>query len=275
MGESISFPNIVAQHRHNNYDEVTYVNKGELYVFIDDTIKVVKCKQGISMPRGKYHTFIGKMVPFQYLTISVTSEEGDWQEKIEDILRIASELEEVILSDDKKECCDIKKLIGYLHSSILEIRWEAIKQVKRILSLDNEFSNYINQEIEKALTSEEKEIRLWGINMATEFCNCDNILIQHSSLEKLLLQQDRMSQWVINLYHLSQEQFTMKNDYLLAQISNINVLILLRVYSVECQYNCNMYPCAEGLFGIRIYEGYTLTKYFKGTTLKGRLEEME
>ena len=44
MGESISFPNIVAPHRHNNYDEVTYVNKGELYVFIDDTIKVVKCK---------------------------------------------------------------------------------------------------------------------------------------------------------------------------------------------------------------------------------------
>ncbi len=83
-----------------------------------------------------------------------------------------------------------------MKSFILEIRWEAIKQVKRLLSIDNMFSNYINSEIENALVSEEKELRLWGINMATEFCNCDNILIQQSILEQLLLQQDRMEQWV-------------------------------------------------------------------------------
>lgn len=192
----IKFPNIIAPHKHNDYDEVTYANIGELYAFIDDSITVVKRKQGISMPRGKYHTFIGKSVPCQYLTISVTStEESNWQEKIEDILRIASEIEDTGLKDDGI-INGIEKLMNYLRSSILEIRWEAIKQVKRILSLDNDFSSYINDEIENALASDEKEIRLWGINMATEFCNCDNILIQHPNLEKALMHPDRMSQWV-------------------------------------------------------------------------------
>lgn len=193
----IKFPNIIAPHKHNDYDEVTYVTTGELYAFIDNSIKVVKCRQGISLPRGKYHTFIGKSVPCQYLTISVTSaEESDWQEKIEDILGIAGEFEEVISNDRKWNASSIEKLMSYLHSPILEIRWEAIKQVKRMLTMDNVFSDYVNHEIEKALETEEKEIKLWGINIATEFCNCDNIIIQHSSLEKLLLQQDRMSQWV-------------------------------------------------------------------------------
>lgn len=211
----IKFPNIIAPHRHEDYDEVSYVNKGEMYAFIDDTIKIVKCKQGISMPRGKYHTFIGKSIPCQYLTISVTSaEEGDWQEKIEDILRIASEFEDIVLSSGERDTNDIEKLINYLHSSILEIRWEAIKQVKRLLSLDDFLSTYLNQEIENALVSEEKDLRLWGINMATEFCNCDNIKIPHTSIEKLLLQKDRMGQWVSTYLVLkNKEPLNFENIY--------------------------------------------------------------
>lgn len=80
---------------------------------------------------------------------------------------------------------------------------------------------------------------------------------------------------VMKLYNISQEQFIMKDDYLMTKINGINILIPLRVYSVECQYNCNMYPCAEGLFGIRVYEDYTLTRCFKGKALKGNLDEME
>lgn len=248
----IKFPNIIAPHKHNDYDEVTYVNIGELYAFIDNSITVVKCKQGISMPRGKYHTFIGKSIPCQYLTISVTSsEESNWQEKIEDILRIASEIEDTGLKDESV-ISDIDKLMSYLRSSILEIRWEAIKQVKRILSLDNDFSRYINDEIENALASDEKEIRLWGINMATEFCNCDNILIQHSNLEKILLHQDRMSQWV--------------SAYLI--LKNKESLNFERIYKKLYNKSYNKRFTAVSLYQVRVVLGILeLFINFKGELL--------
>ena len=33
-----------------------------------------------------------------------------------------------------------------------------------------------------------------------------------------------------------------------------------------------MYPCAEGLFGIRVYEDYTCARCFRGDVYKGTIE---
>ena len=57
------------------------------------------------------------------------------------------------------------------------------------------------------------------------------------------------------------------------------VLLPKRTYSLDCQY-CPKYPCAEGLFGIRVYEDYSCSPCFKNGklhpgTLKSLKENIE
>ncbi len=77
---------------------------------------------------------------------------------------------------------------------------------------------------------------------------------------------------LMTLYRISEENFSQENDYLCASIMGIKVLIPQRVYCKDCQYNCPMYPCAEGLFGIRVYENYTCARCFRGDIYKGDIE---
>ena len=77
---------------------------------------------------------------------------------------------------------------------------------------------------------------------------------------------------LMTLYRISDEDFYQENDYLCANIMGIKVLIPQRVYCKDCQYNCSMYPCAEGLFGIRVYEDYTCARCFRGDIYKGTIE---
>lgn len=77
---------------------------------------------------------------------------------------------------------------------------------------------------------------------------------------------------LMTLYRISDDDFYQENDYLCANIMGIKVLIPQRVYCKDCQYNCSMYPCAEGLFGIRVYEDHTCARCFKGYVYKGDIE---
>lgn len=81
---------------------------------------------------------------------------------------------------------------------------------------------------------------------------------------------------IMELYRLNNDEFFMENDYLCANVLGIKVMLPQRVYSIDCQYNCPMYPCAEGLFGIRVYEDYSCSQCFKAGELHiGALGELK
>lgn len=80
---------------------------------------------------------------------------------------------------------------------------------------------------------------------------------------------------VMDLYRKKESDFLLINDYISVDVFNIKVLIPKRVYSVNCQLNCNKYPCAEGLFGIRVFEDYSCAYCFDGKVYKGGLEQFE
>lgn len=80
---------------------------------------------------------------------------------------------------------------------------------------------------------------------------------------------------LMELYNVSDTDFYALNDYMCMDTMGIRVLIPKRLYSSDCQYNCNMYPCAEGLFGIRVYEDYSCAYCFKGKIYSGGIECFE
>lgn len=77
---------------------------------------------------------------------------------------------------------------------------------------------------------------------------------------------------IMTLYRKQESDFTQKNDYICVNVLNTDVLIPRRVYSADCQLNCNKYPCAEGLFGIRVYEDYSCAYCFDGKVYQGGLD---
>lgn len=78
---------------------------------------------------------------------------------------------------------------------------------------------------------------------------------------------------LMELYQVDDTDFELINDYMCVNVMGIRVMIPQRVYSSDCQYNCQMYPCAEGLFGIRVYEDYSCARCFKGNIYSGGLED--
>ena len=80
---------------------------------------------------------------------------------------------------------------------------------------------------------------------------------------------------LMKLYRIKEEDFILEKDYLCAEIMGTKVLIPQRIYSNECQYNCEKYPCAEGYFGIRIYEDYSCAKCFNGRVLGGGIKMLQ
>lgn len=76
-------------------------------------------------------------------------------------------------------------------------------------------------------------------------------------------------------HRLDEADFRKSDDYLVANVMGINVMIPSRIYSIDCQHNCQMYPCAEGIFGIRVYEDYSCAKCFNGTIYRGNLNSLE
>lgn len=77
---------------------------------------------------------------------------------------------------------------------------------------------------------------------------------------------------IMTLYRKQESDFTQINDYICVNVLNTDVLIPRRVYSADCQLNCKKYPCAEGLFGIRVYEDYSCAYCFNGKVYQGGLD---
>ncbi len=77
---------------------------------------------------------------------------------------------------------------------------------------------------------------------------------------------------IMTLYDKEDKDFYIEKDYLCVKVMGIRVQIPQRVYCYDCQYNCDMYPCAEGLFGIRVYEDYSCARCFKGDIKKGDID---
>ena len=78
---------------------------------------------------------------------------------------------------------------------------------------------------------------------------------------------------LMELYDVTDRDFSVINDYMYMETMGIRVMIPKRLYSSDCQFNCKMYPCAEGLFGIRVYEDYTCAYCFNGRIYSGGLED--
>lgn len=78
---------------------------------------------------------------------------------------------------------------------------------------------------------------------------------------------------LMELYDVTDTDFSVINDYMYMETMGIKVMIPKRLYSSDCQFNCKMYPCAEGLFGIRVYEDYTCAYCFNGRIYPGGLED--
>ena len=80
---------------------------------------------------------------------------------------------------------------------------------------------------------------------------------------------------LIELYSVKDEDFYLLNDYLCINAMGIRIMIPKRIYSSNCIYNCPMYPCAEGLFGIRVYEDYSCAYCLKGKVYRGGIENFQ
>ena len=79
----------------------------------------------------------------------------------------------------------------------------------------------------------------------------------------------------MELYDVTDHDFSVISDYMYMETMGIRVMIPKRLYSSDCQFNCRMYPCAEGLFGIRVYEDYTCAYCFNGRLYSGGLENFQ
>ena len=86
----------------------------------------------------------------------------------------------------------------------------------------------------------------------------------------------KIKERITEIFRLDSNSFYSENDYLCADVLGIRILLPQRVYSFDCQYNCQMYPCAEGLFGIRVYEDYSCSRCFKaGELYEGTLKTLQ
>lgn len=78
---------------------------------------------------------------------------------------------------------------------------------------------------------------------------------------------------LMELYSVQDSDFYIVNDYMCMDAMGIRIMIPKRLYSSDCIYNCRMYPCAEGLFGIRVYEDYSCAYCFNGKVYAGTLDD--
>lgn len=89
---------------------------------------------------------------------------------------------------------------------------------------------------------------------------------QHVSIVEI---KNRLKQ----LYGVNDDDFYLQKDYLCMKAMGIEIMIPKRIYSSDCIYNCEMYPCAEGIFGMRVYEDYSCARCFNGEVFGGGLEK--
>lgn len=178
----------ITPHLHKEMDEITYVSNGELFAYIDNDFFLVRKDFAILMPKSKLHSLIPASYPCDYITMGVeegksSNYESIWSEDINEILNLETKLENCEPTKIGNLCDGI---IKYLNSSIMEVRWQAIDTLKRIIVAENETSTVCSSSIQTMISNmllqkcDEKQ--LFGIEMASEFRS----IIKEKTIEQLL-----------------------------------------------------------------------------------------
>lgn len=155
----------------------------------------------------------------------------------------------------KDELSNVKKGIEYLVDNGFKVKINSVITSKNVDEMEQLISYAARLGIEIKL------LDLFNIGAEMED-------FQHVSVAEIKSQ-------IMQLYRKNESDFIQVNDYFSVNVLGTKVLIPRRVYSANCQMNCKKYPCAEGLFGIRLYEDYSCAYCFDGEVYKGGIEQIE
>ena len=167
---------MLSPHLHANLDEVTYVTEGAVYAYLDGECEKVRADSAVLMPRGKLHGFLPAEYPCKFVTMGVESGgharyESSWSDDILQLRDLDQTLSQDIPDDQRGHLLD--KILSYLKSAVMEVRWAALDILKKYLAQDSDDSNYIGPSIQRlvisALRSVDAGEKLFGLNMACEF----------------------------------------------------------------------------------------------------------
>ncbi|MCH5320189.1 MAG: metallophosphoesterase [Eubacterium sp.] len=233
----------ITPHLHKEMDEITYVSNGELFAYIDNDFFLVKKDSAILMPKSKLHSLIPISYPCDYITMGVeegknSNYESIWSEDINEIINLETKLENCEPSQIGTLCDEI---IKYLNSSILEVRWQAIDTLKRIMIPENETSTVCSSSIQsmisKMLLQSCDEKKLFGIEMASEFRS----IIRKTTIEQLLTSKSNfMISWNCAYYLLN-----LKSKSEFPKINLVSIFNKININKVsDLNDRCNYYEKA-------------------------------
>lgn len=149
---------------------------------------------------------------------------------------------------------------------------EEVKQGIRYL-VDQGFRVKINSVITSFNVDEIEQLIAYAARMRVDIKLLDLFSVGQVDNEFQHISIAEIKSKLMELYQVDDSDFESINDYMCVNVMGIRAMIPQRVYSSDCQYNCKMYPCAEGLFGIRVYEDYSCARCFKGNIYSGGLED--
>ena len=141
--------------------------------------------------------------------------------------------------------------------------------------IDHKFSVKINSVITSFNLSEVSALISYAARQKINIKLLDLFAVEGTPEEFKHVSISEIKSEVMKKFRLKDKDFIRENDYLTASVMGIKVMIPSRIYSVDCQYNCKMYPCAEGIFGIRVYEDYSCAKCLSGTIYRGGINDIE
>lgn len=141
--------------------------------------------------------------------------------------------------------------------------------------VDHNFSVKINSVITSYNLDEIAELISYAARQKVNIKLLDLFAVEGTPEEFKHVSISEIKSEIMKKFRLRENDFIRENDYLTIKVMGIKVMIPSRIYSVDCQYNCKMYPCAEGIFGIRVYEDYSCAKCLSGTIYRGGLDDFD
>lgn len=141
--------------------------------------------------------------------------------------------------------------------------------------VDHNFSVKINSVITSYNLDEIAELISYAARQKVNIKLLDLFAVEGTPEEFKHVSISEIKSEIMKKFRLRESDFIRENDYLTTEVMGIKVMIPSRIYSVDCQYNCKMYPCAEGIFGIRVYEDYSCAKCLSGTIYRGGLVDFD
>lgn len=200
---------ILSPHKHECMDEVSIITAGSAYVCIENNATALNTDEAILLPAGNLHEFIPRTYPCEFLTMGNEDElnhvyKTNWDRSFADL----DELEQRLNEANDEESLDIyKRIVGYLESEIMEVRWRAAEILKQYLAIDGEqgvdVNSLITATVQNKLRSELIENKIAGISMACGFRS----LISANMIHKIMTSQEYfMLPWICTYYILDNDK---------------------------------------------------------------------